>query len=294
MNEINVTQKVVERFQNGASTEDLNGYTHTREFRVCVDTPGPAAHHSALNMEGIPQIGDFFPAGDGTRVIKRNARPMDANSKYLYLVTIEYGVIAFNYNQRQKKPWEKDSLFSFDFEDAPEPLQRDYSEQKKPVLNSAGDFFENQLMADKVRLKIHVSRSRLHYDPFTAYELMNTICPVRLELKGYGAIIAKKAKLKLWSGSENEYVNAAGSATRYYDEKIEIVCDKNAFVSQVLDAGYYERKGKEKPTRILDENGKPKATASLLNGAGAISEKPHYLEFLNSEPAGTWGKLLPL
>ena len=100
MNEINVTQKVVERFQNGASTEDLNGYTHTREFRVCVDTPGPAAHHSALNMEGIPQIGDFFPGGDGTRVIKRNARPMDANSKYLYLVTIEYGVIAFNYNQR--------------------------------------------------------------------------------------------------------------------------------------------------------------------------------------------------
>ena len=63
----NVDQKVVERFQNGATTEDLSGYTHTREFRVCVDNPGPAAHHAALNMEGIPRIGDFFPSAPRNR-----------------------------------------------------------------------------------------------------------------------------------------------------------------------------------------------------------------------------------
>lgn len=294
MSSFNVEQKVVERFQNGATTEDLSGYTHTREFRVCVDNPGPAAHHAALNMEGIPRIGDFFPGNDGTRVIRRSAKPMDAsNSKYLYLVTIDYGAIPYAGTRSAAKPWERDSVFAFDFEAAPEPLQRDFSSPAKEVLNSAGDFFENQLMADMVRLKISVSRSRLHYDPFTAYSLMNTVCPVRLELKGYGAILAGQAKLRLWAGSENEYADSIGNVFRYYDEKIEIVCDKKSFVSEVLDAGFYE-KGAGGKARILDENGKPKNTASLLNGAGAVSTEPHYLEFMNSEIASTWGKLLPL
>ncbi len=289
--------EIVERFQSGQTSEDLNGYTHTREFRVRLERPSVTAHHEALNADGIPRIGEGWPIFDRTQVIKRTARPMSSNDRLNYLVTVDYGIpSAQSIAKKEKKPWERRSFVSFDFVEAPEPLEKDYSDTPKPILNSAGDFFENQLMEDKVKLKIIITRARINYNVFTAMKLMNTICPTALELpSGGGTINEKMTKLLIWAGSENEYSGDDGDKIRYFDERIEILCDDKQFIASILDSGFYERvEGSEKPVRILDENGKPKATASLLNGSGRRSDTPTYLTFKKSKIAPSWDAIFPL
>jgi len=286
---------VVERFQDAQTTETASGYTHTRIFRVMIDAPSATGHHEALQAEGIPRMYELFPIYDGTQVINRNAKLLDANSRLMYQVQIDYGIQSGSSASVAKKPWEKNSLFDFDFVEAPEPLLQDFSTPPKPVLNSSGDFFENQLMQDKVKLKIMVRRARLNYDPDSAWSLLNTLNPDQVTLRTFGTFPAKKLKLRVWKGTETEYTNSStGSITTYFDEYLEFLCDGKEFVVSALDAGFYATDTEGKKSRILDENGKPKVTASLLNGAARVSDTPVYLDFKNADVATSWGIMFPI
>lgn len=290
---------VKESLKSGSTTLESGKAIHKRAFYVKLkNSPGNQTAQAA-RTDGIPQIGSLHPSGDGTTVSRVEAKLLDeSNSKELYFVTVDYspnGTSDSN-TKESSKPWEKDSLFSFDFRTYQRILEKDYSEVPKTITNSAGDMFENPLMEDVVEILVTVTRARKSYDFQYAFIMKGSTCPSGLSIQG-AQIPAGCAKLLSWSGSEAVYTDKNGKEEKYYNEKIELLLSSKAEETEILDCGFQALDSSGKKFRITTGDNKPVVVAQLLDGTGKVlaKDKPAvFRTFKTARRASSWGPMLPL
>ena len=293
---------VNERYQGISSTLQDRGYTHTREFIVLLSGAVFNGAELSISATGIPRIGDVYNTGSLTKVSKISAKLLDEKSRLAYLVSVDYAETTIN-NQSSSNnddivfPWQVKAVHSYDFNIITKPIEKDYSSEKKPILNSANYSFENQPNTDSANITINIQRATTNFNPSAALALIGS---VNKSVCGCGGvnIAAKHGRLLKWSGTEQVFEwttkDMNGTETKheknYFTESIEVEATSNekGYLLEILDQGFYSSDKK----RIQDENGKDVVQAVLLDGQGNKLENgdPVYLEF-EIYPASEWNIL---
>jgi len=281
--------KFDERFQEASTQETSEGYKRIRSFRVVVSEPAYNADEVVLSYDDIPKIGDRYSEFSRQIVTSRTCDLFNDSIRTAYKVKVEYseptGLVSTD--TKEVAPWEEDPVVSYDFSNYQTTLEKDKSDDKLPVVNSAGDPFDSQPMVDNNIMRVSISRASLSYDAQVAFNLVNTI---NEDIETVGGIDCPNhwAKLLKWAGSTATWKDSDGREHYYYTESIEIEICMDSWDLKILDCGF--RDIEKAP--LKDKDKKPVTSPALLNGAGYQNQsiKPVYLTFQGYKEA-SWSAL---
>lgn len=278
---------VKELFQKRRSSVKDGKTSHTRAWSVVCDdiADGTAV---ALRAEGIPEDGDPFP-GDAACTVSSLAADPISNSDRHFEVTAEYteddetfGIPA--------NPVDRIAEVSWDSAEATNAYFLDRSEPPKPVVNSAGDPFANDLTREEGEPVITIVVNEAEHDALAADEFSHTINleAVKIETTTFAPGTLKLSPIKAQKVKERIEDNGVYEDVTYYKRTYLLKARKGGWLDKPLDVGFNEKIGdlsigfKLRP--ILDATNNPIRTAQPLNGSGRLAtiatpNQPVQLEF---------------
>jgi hypothetical protein len=241
-----------------------------------VYTDGASSTVEAETAAGIPALGSVHPS-DTSRVAKSVSAKFHSEKANVILVTVDYGEVENEGEQEDTAPWDEPDEVSWEDSEGNEPFFRDVDD--KPVVNSAGEPFEDFLERDSGELSVTINRNSLDYSASQSVGYRNVINSAPFTLDG--ASIGKgEAKMSGISAKTAYY-----EGTKYYQITYKLKL-RETWKVKIEDRGYNEKDttntGKVKP--IL--KGTPPVPVDKpwpLDGAGAkkanSTDKPSQLEF---------------
>lgn len=244
----------------------------TIEYEVLSDTYSGASNtdvNAILSANGLPPYRDTIGSSRARGYIQsfqvQRSGADRVNGKYKWTVTANVG--------HDEKKQESGSVVSLaSISRSSEVIQRVRAADVNGLvnMNSVGDMYEDGLVQN-VPIPVWTFSIKLSFNPecWAKWEKNINLYP----LWGYNTAELLFDSLSYSHDSINEYWDT------------NVVIKANPFGWNVLkaDAGYYYLYNGY-PVRILNDDGSPKETPTLLNGMGGISTVAVYKEFQN-QPA---------
>ncbi len=258
------TDGVVENFK-GISASDridqdgrMTGIA-TQLFDVHFDAANEAAVRPmiALRDSRIPQVGDSHPGDDWTYVLNRSA-VVDADSAFLYHVTINYSQIANPFAQRTIFEWLSASTM--------EPVDTDID--GNPILNSSTEPFDPPIMQRFDDLILRASYNVPNFNPVGAANYKTAVNDAPILIHGQYLFLEGQVKVLLYTSREILMI----TGRPYIAVTLELKFRHEGWKRKVLDQGYRTKgdvvDGVQQYTPILDSEGNELTEPALLDGNG--------------------------
>jgi hypothetical protein len=272
---------------NGSRNID-GSISYQREFVATLSGSGLDAVAAILSDPPV-QLGDASPAlSSGQYTIARllDVAPVEGTTNK-YKVSVSYDnspmTMDANITVPDAPPWEEPSVISYDSLFIERAAVVDKAGAQ--IKNSAGDSFDPQPVFQLARPIIRVSMARETFNPSTVTSLVNTLNSSSQTIDGV-AYAAKKLKMNKISAAKTYYIE-----TPYYNVEYEIeglANDVNdTFKLKLLDNGFRSIVSGV-VTLDVDAEGNPPTVPCLLDGAGAKTTTPTFLEF-EIYATGNWG-----
>lgn len=150
-------------------TNDGKGDKAKRVF--IVRCSGPTSPVVVENADGLPAMYDKLPGDDGRVVTSKSVTCLGKTDQWK--VDVEYEAVESENKDPEVAPWDMPDEVTWDFSESSESFFRDTDD--KPVVNSAGEPFEDFLEKDAGELSVTVVRNSLRYSPSNALEYRNMV-----------------------------------------------------------------------------------------------------------------------
>ncbi|QDV23426.1 hypothetical protein [Aureliella helgolandensis] len=235
--------------------EDAKGPHYTIVYAITTDDaadgPGKARDYSGWSY------GDSYTWGnesDSRAVAIRIQEQPVGSSKLDWQVTVEFGDPGL---QRPDNPLAEPPTVEWGYEDR--QFETVYDVNGDPILNAAGDRYDEIVYADDFRRKLTITRNEASFDRTTADALGN-----RLNVAAWRGYAAKTVKLKpiIARDAYNAFIGQYWVVT-YEFTFAPIASD---WKRPILEAGIYELVSSAKKRIIVD--GKPAAWPVPLKANG--------------------------
>lgn len=218
-----------------------------------------------LEDSNVPDIGDTHPSASYMVCTRRTVKTYEDD--FHWKVDCEYGR-----NSGAHGPLPTDEEPKIDFSSATHEIvaEKAYDAADAqgapsiPIENSAKDPFDPPLMDDKRNMLIVINRNEplTQFDAETYISFENTLNSVAVKIAGI-TIAQYEGLIRAIKGSKRW--DKEGDA--YYEVTYEIEVDRETFVLEVVDRGFYELVGTEK-VPILDTEGNLVQEPAKLDGLG--------------------------
>lgn len=277
---------IKEQHQRRRSSIKDGKRSETRVFQVASDnaTDGTALAVTATIMNGetvvaaVPTYGSGFPGIDALRATSIDAEPVQ-NSDRVFQVTVEYtpNEIATSDTNPLTRPWE----ISWGSGEASEAYFLDCSTpDKKPVVNSAGEPFEQFMERERGEMTITVTRNEATHDANAAEAFSHTTnkSVVTIDGTGYAPGTLKLSPIQATKQTEAISVNGVPQTVTYYRKTYTFKARRDGWDDKPLDVGLNELVGstiagfKLKP--IVDVAAMPIKRPYPLDGQGKRKKNP--------------------
>lgn len=285
---------VKEKHERRRSSVKDGQRSHTRVFLVTTDNiqNGPAAALNANDGDmAIPQAGAEHPSGDGTLVNNIEAEPHQ-DSGIHFNVTVEYGGEEDEESGGGGTPVGDDPTLSpveisygaaeatesYFLDQSPQPDEWDVMTygpwQGRPVVNSAGEPFDNFLERDVSELVITIVSNEAGYDANAMELYSNTINAGPVLIDGV-TFAPGTLKLSPITASRHSWVDSGGNADIYYRLTKTLKARRQGWVDRMIDTGVNELDytGDEPPIIAFGEPHDVNLVP-IMNGAGLRVSKP--------------------
>jgi hypothetical protein len=205
--------------------------------------------------------------GLAVRSTGRAACPTDQSDATRWEATVTYGPwnpLTLSYDGN---PVNIPMRFRFDFENTSIPCIVDVD--GKPIVNSAGDYYDPPVEMDHAKVTLTVSRNESGPNPAVILALENV-----LNVAVWNGFPAKTVRFLCPTMPEVEYSQATSSF--YWPMQYKFDIDFNTWVKQVLNRGYrqLDSNGKLVPIYV---NGQPLSDPVFLDSEGKAILTPDYL-----------------
>lgn len=285
---------VKEKHERRRSSVKDGQRAHTRVFLVTTDNiqNGPAAALNANDGDmAIPQAGAEHPSGDGTTVNNIEAEPHQ-DSGIHFTVTVEYAGEEDEDSGGGGTPVGDDPTLSpveisYAAAEATEPYFLDESPQPeewnamtygpwqgRPVVNSAGEPFDNFLERDVSELVITIVSNEVNYNPNTMDLYSNSINVEPVLIDGV-TFAPGTLKLSPMTATRQSWMNSDGETDTYYKVTKTLKARRQGWVDRMIDTGTNELdyQGDEPPVIVFGEPHEVNLMP-IINAAGLRVSKP--------------------
>jgi hypothetical protein len=147
----------------------------------------------------------------------------------------------------------------------------------QPIQNSASDPFDPPIQEEVSRPVISAKYAIRRFNPAVKFELENTINASAIVFCGF-QVPARRARL-LSVGCSPRY---DADDVLYWEMAVQVEINWDGYTRKLLDQGYYYfASGDKTEITVKDASGKdvPVTEPQMLDGAGGLSESPHFLSF---------------
>lgn len=213
----------------------------------------------ACRAAGLPSIGSAHPSVPGMICTDISADPL-GDDGFNFLVTVEWGTQSSSgVTGGVTNPLSQPAIYTYGFAVSTEPVYID--KFGNPITNSAGET----------------------YDPPVEIEVYDAVVTVEKNIPSFDAGLAKYmvggVNVATWYGCPPRTArinNVEASQERedtvdYWKVRAEIQLREDTWDIWIIDQGYQEIRtvnGETKVYLILDDQGRPKNTPTLLDGSG--------------------------
>jgi hypothetical protein len=262
---------VKEMHQKRRSSIKGGKVAHTRAFLVTTDaiTDGTAV---ALVAPGVPAYGDPHPLDTGCTVNSVEAEPMNDSSNH-FEVTVEYaagdGSFAVVDNPLNRPP-----EVSWNANESTCAYFLDHSDPPKPVVNSAGEPFDQFLERETGELGITITMNEASFDAAAADEFSHTVNagPVLIDKTTFAEGTLKLSPITATKVTELVETNGVAEKFTYYRKTYNLKARKDGWKEKPYDVGLNEQVGDPKAgfklRPIVDATNAPVKKPWPLDGKG--------------------------
>lgn len=193
------------------------------EFGALVNTP----------RYRIPLAGGAYPLDWTCKVVSVDAEPVK-DSDTVFVVTVQYESVGDE--SAALHPLSRPAKWTFQSNEWSEPYFLDCSEPALPVVNTAGDVFEQTAERERASLIITQTVNVEDYDPLAAAEIANTINrdPVTLDGRTYPPEVVKISMPT--ATKQQEYF--AGYPVDFYEVTRQFKVRPEKWTDEYLSYGY--------------------------------------------------------
>jgi hypothetical protein len=211
---------------------------------------------------------------------------------------IQAEFVTLNPSQPDDNPLNAPATFAWSNEESSQPYFIDESTSGQggggvPVVNAAGDTFENLPTRDRSNLVITVGINSATHDPVAADLLSNTTNqdPITLDGTEYDT---GTLRLKPISAVKQQKTLRSGTVVTYYAKTLTFLASHQGWHDHPLNIGFNELVGSatmntQQLRKIVDANGNPVAKPWPLDPSGHKlqnpTDPPQALDFLPYAPA---------
>ncbi len=234
----------------------------------------------------IPQRGTLWPGDAGLVVDNIAVAPLDdATSPTRYTATVSYTKVTKE--EPATAPWDEPDQVDYGGDEGTEPYFKDKSDPAKPVVNSAGEPFDDLPEREVGSLIITVTRNSLTFNPNQAAEYISAVNKSSFRVDG-NTINAKKAKMGVITAKRQYWEDEQGNLTKYYVVTYPIKL-RETWEQKFEDRGRHaltDKYGSDEKTLKAIVSGEPPAPVDKpwpLNGEGEampnVDDEPAQLTF---------------
>lgn len=281
---------VSRRHPFGTVSLDKNGLLIVDEYIVKMSAADTTAKLGALTASAggvsIPALYTSYSStitGFGRPLLrKKSVQQLQEESGLYFAVSCEYSNDDSTQTDSQQSyespPWLRPQTVSYSHVSYEKALTQDFSDEPKPVLNSAGDPFDPPVAYSYVRPKITIRRSSSSFST-SSIALIGTSNSGNETIGGvpFGAgecrLLSYAAEKQYWEDPEDP-----GVLIPYYDETIEVEtagADETSIDEiEVADMGYRYLDENSKPVRASDQKGSEHVGVVRLDGEGGLISDP--------------------
>jgi hypothetical protein len=254
-------------------------------------TDGPA---TAIVANGVPQYGTAFVNVDGS-VAYLTGIDVDVrgNSDRHFEVMVEF---TYDPTAPDDNPLNQPWGFSWSYQETTEPYFIDQSTNGPPVngvntgapvVNSAGEAFEQFMQREKGLLTITMTRNEASHDAAADDAYSNTVNLNDVTLDG-ATLLAGKVKLSPIAAVKSYKKLRSGTTLTYYAKTYVFKARHEGWLDAPLDVGFNELTGNKTLNTqslrpIVDSNGMPIKKPWPLDGTGKkkpnATDSPNALSF---------------
>ena len=255
--------------------------TYTRVWRVITDNPTDgvltvASAVDPITSVQIPSIGASYNAGgsevDHGAFIQDLAIDEESEDGLSWLVKASYGPYDASTFKSDPTQWPIKVTIGGD------RYERVvlYDQAGNPILNSAGDAFEEPITIDESRTKIVVVRQELcsTFDLTLAESFRDTLNEAL-----WNGFDPKTVKVGIIATGENQY--DTNNEVWYFSVTYPFEVNRDGWKKKLLDQGFAYLDGSGKLRQLLGSDGHPLKEPTLLDGSGhqlASGGTPVYIE----------------
>lgn len=266
---------VTETFRGQTADQDNKGirnFVRIFQVQLASRTDSPSL---ALGAADVPAMYATYPDDSACTLRKKGASRMDDHPQ-MWKVQCEYN----NQNDAASKPDDQSGQSPTDRAvkvtctsvEKQKVLDRDYSNPRKAVINSAGEKFDPPIETEDAIKVITVVRNEASYDLSLGFAYENRV------------------NTDTWNGLEPGYVRCKSIngtdkyelGVRYWEVTYVFEVNPVGWDLEVLDQGYTEIVGGKVALIGSQKDGTPLSKPALLNGAGqrlAVNGTPVFLPF---------------
>ena len=248
----------------------FEGSSRTATYRVIYDTQ-PDDPGSALSADdtttAIPALGASFP-GIALMTVRSKSAQYDQHHPRMVHVVVNYSDV-FDELTEDPDPLARPADITWSTVQYDVPFEVDADDTA--VLNSAGDPFDPPPTEPQYRLQCTIEKNVATHDPDDAFSFINTVNNGAITIAGV-PVTAGQALLTEWRATSEREGDTA------YVRVAFVIQFAASFDREILDRGFYFLDGTDKRA-ILDDDGEPFSEPQLLDGSGAVTDTPTFLEF---------------
>jgi hypothetical protein len=276
---------VNELHQRRRSSNDDGKIRHNRTFLVVTDDirDGTAV---AIAAPGIPIPKELWPGTLHVRVTRIDAQPVQ-NSGVHFEVSVEWNSVDPNDDKDDVHPLDRPPEVSWGAVETNEPYFLDRSDPPKPVVNTAGDAFEQFLTREAGELAVMMVRNEATFDAGAMDEYSHTVNSEVVVIDGT-LFTEQQLKLSPVTATKRVEVITIGGEEQevtYYAVRYEWKARREGWRDKVLDVGTNELLSKVETVNgqptvvkylipIVDKTGKQVTKPYPLDGAGRKKPNP--------------------
>jgi hypothetical protein len=268
--------EVKELHQRRRSSVKDGQVTHTRAFLVTTDNieDGTVV---AISAVGVPRYGEPHPVDAACKVSSVDADPVKDSGVH-FEVVVEY--VSGQLVGTVGNPLDRPPEISWGGSEATAPYFLDCSAEPKPVVNSAGEPFDNYLEREVGEMVITVTCNEATHDAADADTYSHTINshPLKLDTTTFAAGTLKLSPIQATKVKERVEEDGSVMNVTYYRRTYTIKARHEGWNDKPIDVGLNERTGdlakgfKLKP--ILDQTNQPVKRPWPLDGLGKRKPNP--------------------
>lgn len=243
-----------------------DGQTRKGERTYRVRFAGDGSVHSAKDAESasdgsntIPTIGAAWSSGDPAKVKGRNATKGEQD-QHTYEVTVSYSSESGSV-ETIENPLARPTDYSYEDESVTEPYFRDTDDA--PVVNSAGDDFQDLPERERVVGNITITRNVATFNDATAQGYRDKINNADKTINGV-TYLARVLRIRSWTATGPHEENDV----TFWTETIKIGKRVDTWDDFFEDRGLNELEGGQ-PKPITDADGQAIQLPYPLDGSGA-------------------------